>query len=559
MVTGVEAVGLVLGSIPLIISALENYENLAAPTKAFIHWKRHFLRLIRELHAIRTSYDQAVRLLLEPFADLADQTTMMEDPRSELWREGDIADSLRDKLGTVYRPFILTIEEVSEILVEIAACLNIPGSQQVITSKSLLPIVFSNLQIANTPFCHKNFEFGQRIRFTMKKNRVKAALERLEACTSRIDIWTTRADRLQGETPQSRLKLKFSASLGTIQENATKVHQAISQNWCNDNPVHVARLLLEQRLATCFGLSLRGDCNASSQWLNSEIRIDELPSSARTVRVTISVPEGDDDPANLQYITSLCKVIRQPPHPFVVFCLNDTGCLKPRPSLKETAAEYVQQSLSLEALLPHFKAKLPFTEVYRLAITLIASILQLNHTPWLETKWSKRNIVFARANSSMPLTVDLRYPSLVKEFDRGTLLQNSTSKSSQLIQKSGAGSRRPDGTLVNRTCSNLLALAIMLLEISSGRPVEQRLRDDQITNILPNDQSSLQLAEEWLKEENFHGRLSCAFFQAILTCLQGYLNPDANFDDDQYCNAFKEKALLPLEEEMNFLLFGPPT
>jgi hypothetical protein len=226
--------------------------------------------------------------------------------------------------------------------------------------------------------------------------------------------------------------------------------------------------------------------------------------------------------------------------------------------LKETAAIYVQQSLSLEALLPHFEAKLPITEVYGLAITLIASILQLNHTPWLETKWSKRNIVFAIANSNMPLTVDLKYPSLVKEFYQGTLLQNSTSKSSQLIQKTGGGPRRPDGTPVNRTCSNLLALAIMLLEITSGRPVEQRLGDDQITNILPNDQLGLQLAEGWLKEEKSHGRLSCAFSQAILTCLQGYLNPDANFDDDQYCNAFKEKALLPLEDEMEFLLFGPP-
>jgi hypothetical protein len=98
----------------------------------------------------------------------------------------------------------------------------------------------------------------------------------------------------------------------------------------------------------------------------------------------------------------------------------------------------------------------------------------------------------------------------------------------------------------------------MLLEISTGRPVEQRLGDDQTTNILPNDQSALQLAEGWLKEEKSHGRLSCAFSQAILTCLQGYLNPDANFDDDQYCNAFKEKALLPLEEEMDFLLFGAP-
>jgi hypothetical protein len=132
----------------------------------------------------------------------------------------------------------------------------------------------------------------------MKKNRVKALLERLEACTKMIDTWTSRADRLQDETPQSRLKLNFSASLGTIQENATKIHEAISRKWCNDDTVHVARLLLEPRLvrskkrkrplqaaslnlvaqATSFGLSLRGDCNPSSQWLNSEIRIDELPS-----------------------------------------------------------------------------------------------------------------------------------------------------------------------------------------------------------------------------------------------------------------------------------------
>lgn len=130
MVTGVEVAGLVLGVIPLLISALENYEKLAAPTKDFFRWRRHVRRLIRELYTINISYDQAVRVLLKA-ADVADQTTMMEDPRSELWRKGDIADGLRDRLGSVYDPLILTIEEVSEILVEIAACLDIPGSQQV--------------------------------------------------------------------------------------------------------------------------------------------------------------------------------------------------------------------------------------------------------------------------------------------------------------------------------------------------------------------------------------------------------------------------------------------
>lgn len=132
----------------------------------------------------------------------------------------------------------------------------------------------------------------------MKKRHVKATLENLEACTERIDKWAARADILEDKIPQSRLKLKFSASLGTIKENATKVYGAISRNWCKDKPVHVARLLLQQRLvrpkkgrtppqgggsspvvqATCFGLSLHGDCCTSSQWLNSEIKIDEPPS-----------------------------------------------------------------------------------------------------------------------------------------------------------------------------------------------------------------------------------------------------------------------------------------
>lgn len=273
--------------------------------------------------------------------------------------------------------------------------------------------------------------------------------------------------------------------------------------------------------------------------------------------MTISVPEDDYDPANLQHITNFCTIIRQSAHLFVGFCLDDTGCLKSYSSLR-TTVRHVQKSLTLEAILPHFEAKLSIPEVYGLAIALIASIFQLSQTPWLDTKWSKKNILFSRANNNLPLSVDLRYPYLAKDFHRRELLRNLIWTSSQLTKQSGDVSQQHCGTAVNGDCSNLLGLAIMLLEISSGQPVERRRRDDQTTHILPNDQSDLQLADEWLKEEKSHGRLSSAFFQAILGCLQEYLNPDANFRDDRYCDAAKEKVLLPLYEEMQYLLYGPP-
>jgi hypothetical protein len=47
----------------------------------------------------------------------------------------------------------------------------------------------------------------------------------------------------------------------------------------------------------------------------------------------------------------------------------------------------------------------------------------------------------------------------------------------------------------------------MFSVIDKLRPVEQRLGDDEITNVLPNDQSGLQLAEGWLKEEKISWKI----------------------------------------------------
>jgi hypothetical protein len=131
MVTGVETAGLVLGSLPLLISALEHYDDLVGPTKQFFRWRKHKRKLVQELYTLRASYDQAIEILLKPIAEPDDSITMMEDARSDLWNDGPIADGLRDTLGSAYDPLILTILEIAEILGSIAAHLNIEGSQQV--------------------------------------------------------------------------------------------------------------------------------------------------------------------------------------------------------------------------------------------------------------------------------------------------------------------------------------------------------------------------------------------------------------------------------------------
>jgi hypothetical protein len=165
----------------------------------------------------------------------------------------------------------------------------------------------------------------------------------------------------------------------------------------------------------------------------------------------------------------------------------------------------------------------------------VASVFQLAHTPWLGHKWGKQDIAFLKASRGPHLKVDIRYPYLVKEFYHKD---------------------QPSASTANN-CLSLLSLAILLMELSFGQSIEQIRHPDDLGNkAVADDMADLQTANRWYKSEK--PRLSRGFQQAILTCLQEYLNPDANLKDRNYCNVIKEKVLQPLEDEMQCIVFGPP-
>ena len=102
-------------------------------------------------------------------------------------------------------------------------------------------------------------------------------------------------------------------------------------------------------------------------------------------------------------------------------------------------------------------------------------------------------------------------------------------------------------------CSHLLALAILLLEVSSGRSIETERRPEDMGNeTSTNEKTDRETANRWLKEER--RRLSPGYRKAILACLQEHINPDANFADSKYCNTLKDKIIQPLEDEMYYMM-----
>ena len=103
----------------------------------------------------------------------------------------------------------------------------------------------------------------------------------------------------------------------------------------------------------------------------------------------------------------------------------------------------------------------------------------------------------------------------------------------------------------------LLALGIMLLEISSGRSLESiRIPQDLGTSQTPDNDSDLITAHRWLLDQEMQGNLSYGFVTAITSCLQAYLNPRADSSDPEFCRHIQETVIKPLEVEMQCLLYG---
>lgn len=123
--SGIEITGLLLGSLPLLISAIEHYNDGLAPAKAFWKWGDQLSHFTRELWYQHTSYELTVRVLLSPITTDAELDEMMSDPESKLWKSGRMGAQLHEKLGPAYKAYLYTIKEIEEILKSIANNLDI--------------------------------------------------------------------------------------------------------------------------------------------------------------------------------------------------------------------------------------------------------------------------------------------------------------------------------------------------------------------------------------------------------------------------------------------------
>ena len=117
--SGFEVAGIVLGSIPLLISALEHYGEGLSTIQRWRKYERELKTLIRNLKTEQVKLQNVCEKLLVGLVPTSDIEAMIESPFGELWRQEVIEKKIRARLWKSPAVFKDTITDVSTAINEL--------------------------------------------------------------------------------------------------------------------------------------------------------------------------------------------------------------------------------------------------------------------------------------------------------------------------------------------------------------------------------------------------------------------------------------------------------
>ena len=113
------AAGLALAVIPLIVSALENYEYTFQPIIIFSkRYCKEVEKFQKALKVQKVNFANECTFLLHSVTSNRGNV-MIDDLEHPLWRDGDLENRLRDRLSDSYDGCVSSLSLINDILLEI--------------------------------------------------------------------------------------------------------------------------------------------------------------------------------------------------------------------------------------------------------------------------------------------------------------------------------------------------------------------------------------------------------------------------------------------------------
>ncbi|KAI9700963.1 MAG: hypothetical protein M1820_006608 [Bogoriella megaspora] len=533
MVTGIEAAGLALAVLPLVVEAAKSYAKGVDSIKDVVIASRRDEKLQEFYdHFYWETFllDGTLREIVDglPLLCRDCKSSLYSDRSLRVWEEDEeVGRALLEYFGNEENlsAFLLILSRVLELIDRLTRgkTTQLNGAE-----KSSKDIYARLKEFARDRLTHKTKStFFERFRFFKEEKNRNAAVRNLKT-------WGKRLMTLS----QSRIKqleqLSVTTPSASFSEIRTLFHtflRVVGNHWKCDCPKrHKAMICLRiwphsirnskpRKLEFDILLPRTGNQQAQGQWLEGTVSVD----SEKTARTTDKVVQS-----------KVCDVLGEQAESALRFliCAADRGNtlwrMRSEPPklswLNKRPLITLQDSLSSQTL-----ARLKKKRV--LAVTFAYALLQCHSIPCTTDVLRKESIYFSQLTAD---DTDFGTPFVSTEFE--------SAASSTTIVNMALQHRSPP----------ILRLGILLLEIHKGALFESLLNTSEAADTSPNRDLTaarrlVEHLEEWCSDQ---------YKNAIRACLEIPWVPrgeQVDFSNAEICGGFVEQVVRPLESELEHL------
>ncbi|KAL8780645.1 MAG: hypothetical protein Q9213_006382 [Squamulea squamosa] len=566
MVTGVETAGLVLAALPLIISALEHYNEGIETLKNFVRYRVMIAELAKNLTVERRKFITTCEKLLSGIVESEVKLALLlHNPSSAAWKEQSLAERLQERLRDSYAVYFYVAHELEEALATLADKIGLDsqGKPRWVDTKS-----------------HK--QYWKRFVTCLNKKEHEALLARISSDNQSLRRLTD--DSLLLEPIRLR-RQHGKTSFEAIRNHAARLHSALQSRWsCDCSHPHYAHLQLEERdwnQTPCFRLTFPMIDTACPSplwtWHTTEIKVFERTQPAAQIAdclvtgsrsdvdqlswhrhldrqgldspltktkktaawavipgvqaASVLVTSIQNPPGEPNSINDMCSSLRS-----ISLRLNKSciGRLTHKESSYDvfTVSRHEYQDVDVSTLhdllsrsqgVPmDASTKLTRRARLQLAVILASTALQLHTTPWLDTSWNGKTIKFHQGALGYPYISKLFTKSMVQSIETPALAI---------------------GPIRNRT---LFALGVLLLELSTGKPLDD-FKGPESSGPFEDFILATQLVKNLEEEESLNYLDATA---ACIFCNFRCKASELDFGKEAFRQAFYEDVVVPLEQDL---------
>ncbi|KAL3476579.1 hypothetical protein BJX99DRAFT_270394 [Aspergillus californicus] len=548
--SGLEVAGVVLGAIPVVITAIDLYRQRQMRI-AFRSKEPYILRFIQALKAQQYLLQHDIEQILDGAG--VDYDTSSNQITPSVFNDSAVRDAVNGYLGKNAGVYFDAVQLCHMVLVEVVG--GIEGLGPV--SKDLTEFVCTYSQAGG------QYGLPKKVKFPLNRHDLNRRIWELDQATTTLRrISKTINEQRTHVTlqPSSYQAASFASAVSKVRHHARHLHLAISAAYSTRcHAQHEARLTLQSRSDLMRKYKTSKDKRALTFTVLLSPAMSpsgDTPSYQTDIKVTDEADPGDNTRAHSKVVIRAPTPPRtlDPPHTEIKnLCTSiqrarDGGIILDLHLLAGKGLTHCHLASSSSGGSIHLVANsdgfVSLEQLFRDTITsewlqghkivlssiVASSTLQLVSTPWLPLPLTSRSIRFPRAAAASLNTSSVPQPFVEQRFENG-----------------------PTAAGVPLSCNirdYMLELGILLLEIEHWQTIDD-YRAERLSHGQSMPSTRYDLARIWAEASGF--RILAPHHEAIERCIEctfATSGATLDWDDSVLRKSFAELVVRPLQENV---------